>query len=55
MTHTTVELENCDVDINSDQINFWVKEPKRELILTLDYNEFDEILAAVARTEEFRP
>ena len=54
MTHTTVELETCDVDVTSDRLDFWSKNPKRELLLSLNYGQFDEILEAVAHMEKFK-
>jgi hypothetical protein len=49
MTHTTVELGECSVDINTDNIQF--KIPDRTITIT--YDQFDEILEAVARMEKF--
>jgi len=54
MTHTTVELETCDVDITSDRLDFWSKNPERKLMFSLNFEEFDEILEAVAHMEKFK-
>jgi len=55
MTHTTVEFEHCVAHITNGGIEFWVKKAPEDpvLVLSLSYLQFDEILAAVARTEEF--
>ena len=53
MTHTTVELETCDVDITSDRLDFWSKNPERKLMFSLNFEEFDELLESVARVEKF--
>jgi len=53
MTHTTVELPKCIVDISPVGIRF--SEPSGAVLVSLSYAEFEEILEAVARTEKFNP
>jgi len=53
MTHTTVELRSCVVDISPGGIRF--SAPGGAELLSLSYPEFEEILEAVARTEKFDP
>jgi len=51
MTQTTVMLENCVVNISPDEIAFIAHDVSKPL--TVSYEEFNEILEAVARNEKF--
>jgi hypothetical protein len=51
MTHTTVELSKCDVEISPDDIRVLDKEHHE--LARLSYDEFEEVLAAVAHNEHF--
>jgi len=51
MVHTTVELDGCHVDILPESIRF--KELDGQLLLSISYSDFDEILEAVSKYEKF--
>ena len=52
MIHTTIELSQCTVEINNDEQAIIFNRANQELF-RLAYSEFDQLLEAVARSENF--
>jgi hypothetical protein len=49
MTHTIVQLKSCSVELEPEEIVIVAGEH----VMKISYDEFEEILEAVARTKKF--